>query len=464
MIIKRKLNKYLASMVLASMAFGVDARKPLASGDIVGRDLDSPIIGKLGHVGMGTGDDIGLPTQLIIETLNETPVIQFNSLKNFVSRSPYWGSRSGFGDYSSGTRAALHEGLMQYYWCPKYTITTDFIVGDGYITKTGEKVPTRCGKFRCDTFVGWIWYKAGYQNLLKIRPFYPINVWKAFPIFNQDNIKDKPTEITLYNGKPFHELTTEELNKMPFDMFSQIADIPKEEQTPTFIVTEWKFLADKKLNSTLRGAFVDKLIMSNEPNIIDRFFEILKNEDNEEVRESIISGTMFYYQNHWNEVKNSSDYETLKSFYHNLLREKLSPTLSPTVLRGYIDFHSADEIKDDKFFMSQYEGYLNNMEERMALGLYYELASKSEDFQQTNIKSMIKFLKLKNRSDLDGMFFGLIGGSLKEYKNKATINLIKGYQEDSKSKYAGSKLKVDDPYFVMAKQELDNLSKKLSLI
>lgn len=63
------------------------ARQPLASGDVAGRDLAIPGAGWTGHVAIGTGDGVGRPTQLVIEVLNESPVIQINSIMNFVSRS-----------------------------------------------------------------------------------------------------------------------------------------------------------------------------------------------------------------------------------------------------------------------------------------------------------------------------------------------------------------------------------------
>lgn len=84
---------------------------------------------------MGTGDDVGLPTQLIIEVLNEAPkpVVQFNSFSNFISRSKYWGSRYGIGDYSTGTYNALVEANRQGWWCPSYTTSTAYVIGAGNI-------------------------------------------------------------------------------------------------------------------------------------------------------------------------------------------------------------------------------------------------------------------------------------------------------------------------------------------
>ena len=43
-------------------------RKHIASGDVAGRKLLVRGFGWLGHVAIGTGDQTGLPTEILIET------------------------------------------------------------------------------------------------------------------------------------------------------------------------------------------------------------------------------------------------------------------------------------------------------------------------------------------------------------------------------------------------------------
>lgn len=64
----------------------------LSSGDAVARDLLIKYLGWVGHVGMGTGDEVGSSTSTVIEVLNENPVGQINTITNFKMRSPYWGA------------------------------------------------------------------------------------------------------------------------------------------------------------------------------------------------------------------------------------------------------------------------------------------------------------------------------------------------------------------------------------
>ena len=442
-------------------------RKHIASGDIAGRKLIIPGLGWTGHVGLGTGDQTGLPTELIIETLRENPVIQFNSHTDFKSRSEYWGSRSGIGDYASGTYAALREGFEQSWWCPGYSDDTSYIIGAGYL-RNNVPIPTKCGRFRCDTFVAWVFYKAGYSQIMNNRIMLPLNVWYTFPIFNNDTfVKNIPAPISTPNitevDKQFDELTAQELNDLPYEKFSEIGTIPSEEETPTHRVAEWRFAKDKNVHPTKRGIFIDRLAISQEPHVITSFLDMLKIEKNDEVKRKLIEGTMFYYQNHWEQVKDSTDYEILKTFYHDLLKEKLSNDVSPTVLRGYIDFHSGNEIIHDKLFMSLHESYLNNMEPRMALGLYHELSFKSPTLEPLALQSMVKFVQNHHRSDLEGMFFGITNLKLQDYKNPKSITIIKNYIKSIKTKYTNMKFDEKDLYAGVASQEHNELQKSLKM-
>ncbi len=61
--------------------------EPQDQGDIVGRDLNFPLLGPIGHVGIwnkGTGE--------IIEMLDESPALQGNTISSFRSRAQFWGS------------------------------------------------------------------------------------------------------------------------------------------------------------------------------------------------------------------------------------------------------------------------------------------------------------------------------------------------------------------------------------
>jgi len=56
--------------------------------DIVGRDLDSAGMSRLGHIGLTVYSNV-------IEVLQAAKVVQVNSLEHFKTQSPFWGRRYG---------------------------------------------------------------------------------------------------------------------------------------------------------------------------------------------------------------------------------------------------------------------------------------------------------------------------------------------------------------------------------
>ena len=69
--------------------------------------------------------------------MNENPVGQINSIKNFKSRSKYWGSRYGVADRGVIGNKILVEANHQRWWCPKYTNDTNYHIGSG-VPRTGQ--------------------------------------------------------------------------------------------------------------------------------------------------------------------------------------------------------------------------------------------------------------------------------------------------------------------------------------
>ncbi|STX28460.1 Uncharacterised protein [Legionella beliardensis] len=456
------MNKKILILMIAAIASQADARKPLASGDIVGRDLLIPGAGWIGHVGLGTGDDVGLPTQIIIEVLNESPVVQLNNLTNFRARSRYWGSRSGLGDYSTGTYNALVEAYHQSWWCPTYSSSTAYVIGQG---NPYTRQPTKCGMWRCDTFIAWDFYSAGFPQIMNNRIMLPLNVYNTFPYANGDtitkinNVEDK-TPLIHDKDKQFFELSADELNNLSYEKFVELADIPLSEETPTHIAVEWEFAANKNVNSTKRGIFIDRLSISNEQDVISRFLEMYKRDSNPEIRSKLIQGIMIYYQNNREQTDNTLDDELLKQFYSGLLNQKLARNDADKVIRGYIDFHSPEEIMNHRVDV---EKQMIGIEPRLELGLRHELAYKSKELEKIYITSIIKMLKKHQRSDLDGMFFGMTNIWFKNLKDGESIEKIKSYMKLSKKKYMNVRPGNEDLYADVARISFQELNKSLIL-
>lgn len=85
------------------LTFSSAYAKKIFPAEIMGRDLNISGLGWIGYVGISNAvmfDPSGMTqtTSLLIEVLNETPVGQINTISDFISCSPFWGSRYGPAD------------------------------------------------------------------------------------------------------------------------------------------------------------------------------------------------------------------------------------------------------------------------------------------------------------------------------------------------------------------------------
>ncbi len=164
----------LGTSVITTPAF---AGNPKATGDIVARDLQIYGLGWAGHVGMWTGSKV-------LEVLNESRVIQQNSLSNFKNRSAYWGAR-----YGKGNRPykAVNFGWNQRHYSPSYTTTAQYQIG-GWVTKWVwdsrkrkwvKKRVKQTAVYRCDAFVYASYLHGDGTQLVWVAT--PRNVYYSMP-------------------------------------------------------------------------------------------------------------------------------------------------------------------------------------------------------------------------------------------------------------------------------------------
>jgi hypothetical protein len=159
------MKKLLLSLLAISFSGAVLAGDPRAKGDVVGRDLLVPTLGWLGHVGITTSNTA------VLEVLDApfNNVIQFNSLGNFKSKSPYWGARHN-GSFRNGDmimwKGYEQSGKVDYTRLGAFSpsvfqnICVEYESNFTYNCKKRVMGWTR-GKFRCDTFVGWVYSSTG---------------------------------------------------------------------------------------------------------------------------------------------------------------------------------------------------------------------------------------------------------------------------------------------------------------
>jgi hypothetical protein len=136
---------------------------PRLDGDLLGRDLNYPIVSVFGHVGIWDSS-----SRKVIEVMNEPRVIQENSLHRFVTKSPYWGAR-GY-DSRWGFREVVTFAKREISFGPAaYTVRAFYTAGS-------SRGP---GTFRCDTFVIHLYDRAGI-NIDGLR--LPVAVWNRFKV------------------------------------------------------------------------------------------------------------------------------------------------------------------------------------------------------------------------------------------------------------------------------------------
>jgi len=423
------------------------------TGDIVGRDLSIPGMGWLGHVGIML-NFTGSSSYGVIEVLNEAPVIQINNLVNFKSKSAYWGSRYGIGDYGARTDKVITEAAFQKILCPKYTSSTSYQIG--IIDESSGKI-IKCGMWRCDTFVAWSFFSAGYYDLMNLAVMLPRNVFNTFPYTNGDQFVQTDYR-QLPMTKDFKALSADDLNNMPYKEFSRVADIPLQLETPEHIASEWKYAGDMHINDTKRGIFIDRLSLLNEQNTISKFIELYKNEKSPEIKSKLIQATVIYYQNHLDQLT-PTERNILSAFYANLLAEKLTNNNIDSAIRGYVAFHTPHEILEHRSII---DNQLTDIEPSVALGLKLELMAASKELEAIYLPSAINLLKTHSRSDLDSMFFTLIEMRFNNL-SESSKSSIKDYLNATKSKYLSKHSdNQEDLYFTLAKQSFTRLDQKIT--
>lgn len=443
--------KSLVFLLLATSSLHAKNTYP---GDLLGRDLDYPGLGWLGHIGIATGEVMNTTASIVIETLNQNPVIQINSITQFKRSSKYWGSKYGIGDYATATRNVLIEANHQRWWCPKYTNSTAYTIGDGNLY-TGQALV--CGVWRCDTFVAWSFFKAGYYSLMNNKMMLPVVIFNSFPYGNTQLVPPVSPPLAMETDKTFISMTADELNTMPYEEFESIADIPLNQETPAHIATEWRFTNDEGLNDLKRGIFIDRLAMIGEQGTLANFIRQFSETERPEIKSKLILGTMIYYQSHMDLTQSTHDKRLLQGFYTDLLSKELPLNDRDNVIRGFVDVSTPDDVL---VHVDRIDEISTGIEPHLLLGLKLQLARKSKELEQMYMPSTIHLLKKENRSDLDDMFFGITAMSYKGLQDSQSILQIKDYMDMVNEKYMASSLSAnEDAFWGIAKRSFIALRK-----
>lgn len=438
----RRLLALGLSMSLATQACPLIYAKQIYPAEVLGRDLNLPGLGWIGHVGISTTyrmspEGMGKNADQVIEVLNENPVGQINSISNFKARSKYWGSKFGLADRGMIGYRVLVEANHQRWWCPKYTSDTNYHIGSGVPT-TGQVI--ECGTWRCDTYAWWAFYSQGIDTMPG-RVWLPIKVFHAFPYYNDERKIDLPLNNLDNNvNKTLENVTSEELNAMPYEEFQMIMDAPSVHYVTSPSTIQMQFAYDSNLNDVKRGIMIDRLIAEDtEPDLVKKLLKLYSESDSIEVKNKIVQGLMLYNQRHRN-VKSyiNNEQPLLKVFFTELLNSKsLTPKMADDGVRGFIDTHSPDEVMAN---LDKINKWLREVDHYSSIMLKYTLVHKSKSLQRIYMKSIVKELREANNSDLDSYLFGPLSigykGTGKNLLEPESKQMVIDYLHEVRHKYS----------------------------
>jgi len=435
----KKLIALSVTVFLVAILCSSIQAKQIKPAEIMGRNLNYPGLGWLGHVGIATApmtspEGLNQNANLVVEILNETPVGQLNPINNFKSRSIYWGSKYGIADNSVRAFNVLAEANHQRWICPSYTFSTSFHIGVSD-PKTGAI--RECGRWRCDTFAWWAFYSQGW-NTMPGCIWIPKVLFNAFPYYNDEMffIKNKST-INHVNRRTLEDVTAEELNAMPFEEFEMIMDQPAHHPVTKTESAEIRFAYNENLNDIKRGIMIDRLVSKgDEPHLVRKLLTLYNQTQSIDVKDKIIENLMLYNQQQSNQ-KSYADQSTLKSFFSDVINSKnLTSKSADTALRGFIDTHSPEEIMSSHRRM---DALLLSTNHYSSVMLKYSLVHKSKALQRIYIKSIITELREANNSDLDSYLFGplTIGyeGTGKDLLDSDSKQIVIDYLKEVRYKY-----------------------------
>ncbi|WP_298624239.1 hypothetical protein [uncultured Legionella sp.] len=441
------------SITLVAIIPPLHAKKTLPS-DIIGRDLNYPGMGWLGHVGIATRpmtDPSGMstPAKRVIEVLNESVIGQINTIDDFKRRSPYWGSKYGvIGNPEQGYRV-LVEANHQRWWVREYTSNTDYRIAQGN-PKTGEIFVT--GRWRCDTYAWWAFYSQGVDTMPG-HVWLPRNMFNFFPYYNDERLiaDSSGTVVNGVTNKSLDDVSAEDLNEMTFEEFQAVIDTSLKD--PTNYVAPMsaymRFAYDNSLSDVKRGAMIDKITSKvSDVDLVPKLLRLYDETEREEVKNKIVSGLMFHVQGDLREHPNVRDKDLLRVFFHRLIGEKLNQRCADWATMGFIDTHTADETLQN---LDKIDTQLAVATHPASITLKYKLVHKSKELQSIYIQSIVDELREANNSDLDSYFFGPLAigyqGTGKNLLEPDPKQIVIKYLNEVRYKYTSKGIKANPEDF-----------------
>jgi hypothetical protein len=436
----------------------------------MGRDLATPGLGWAGHVGLATrymmnASGMSEYADQVIEVLNDpNNVGQLNTIPNFKSRSPYWGSR--YGRMSSPTQGynILVEANHQRWWTKEYTIRADYRVAQGN-PSTGQY--SISGRWRCDTFVWYAYYSQGI-NLSPNGVWLPSVMFNAFPYANDERLSSKPVNF-IYNQPVVYK----PIGQMSYNERIAVANKIQEDNARAKI--------QENISKDLRDLTIDDLISMTEEeiqiilnapkidsNLMINLLKLYEKTDRKEIKKHIISGLMFYNQLQLRKNPNEKNKILLKHFFSKLLYEKHDPQSTDWITMGFIDSHTTEEIVKN---LDKINDQLASMSHKSSIILKYSLVYQSKELEPIYIRSIIDELRKANNADLDDFFFGPLSigynGTGKDLLLPESRKMVIDYLKEVRHKYTPAGIKKNKlshgEKLGMTPMDFENLIKAMNI-
>lgn len=383
---------------------------PVYPAQIAGRNLNTPGLGMLGHVAVTTAPFINQIAYQVLEVLNESPVIQLNTLSYFKKQSPYWGSRYGISDRDTHALQLLREGNAQRCLGAEYTTTSISWAAIGDIHNYPNCKTVRIGRFRCDTYIDYIFGVAGY-NVTPNGKTAPSIVFYAFPYGNGDgpyalpsknSVKPTASRYLVSITTSIDLVAVEELEEMSPDEFMGLLDISRNNITDKIIEKIWEHSLNPMLSIEKRLILLDYLGGVAKINMIPNFIVQYPKFNDLRLKSMLLRDIQDVYQKYLSSNTIISIKESLKKFYTQQLDIDLSAQDSERVARGFITFHSNRVVLAN---IDKINVLFNKVNPYTRIGLKTNLTFRLKKLEPIVISDIIDLLEMQNDPQLDERFF-----------------------------------------------------------
>lgn len=342
----------------------------ICTGDIAGRNLNVPVLGIFGHVGLGTFDH-----HSIIEVLSKPEGIFVNDLNKFqhIDNTPYWGEKYDLQDYPPLTNLQAEHiwrtCFEQTAYGFDYTQGWDWQPGHNeeqqiynQPNRTWETIQIKTNaKFRCDSFIYYCYLAAENLHIFPefTPPLLPRDLFNAFStcrdpegiLCGKDNKLTstpsvaKPTSLQLIFSSPTIDIQSADYNVQVF---------VKDEHIPRSVKLNqlWSLALKHQDNPTKFNYLIDSLDylkpIELTPEVIQTF-QNQKNIDNQRhLLSMIINSTHMQQQGRLiRTTDQSSNIIMIQNFVRNLLYQSKNEIILKHAIQMYPSIVTPEQARYD---------------------------------------------------------------------------------------------------------------------